>query len=73
MFCPLCDLKVYTMNEYKDFHGNSFVVCCVKCGKGVGEMLDKLSAKYGGVEFKCGPMGSPKIWDIEQLKREVGA
>lgn len=72
MKCDLCNQDVEFQNEYKDFRGNSFVVCCAKCGVKVRKMLDKFSSKYGGHLPDCGPWGSPRIRNIEHLREEVG-
>lgn len=57
--------------EKRDFHGTSFALCCLKCGENIDEMLDRLNSMYGGFKGGCGPMGSPKILSLEQLKQEV--
>lgn len=57
------------LNEVRDFHGNSFSVCCDKCENKIRKMLDALYINYGGVKGVCGPYHSPHIQSIEHLEK----
>lgn len=60
------------LNEVRDFHGNTFTVCCGSCASKIMRLLDRLFAKYGGIRGKCSCQGSPHITSSEHLRTEVG-
>ena len=59
------------LNEVRDFHGNTFSVCCDSCTKALRKLLDKLFAKHGGVRGKCSCQGSPHITSSDHLRTEL--